>query len=61
MEFATILIGGMDMLEFDEQTLIEESKTLSGICKGNSVHLATFTGGDSNLIYIPDHKLQMIY
>lgn len=58
MEFATILIGGMDMLEFDEQTLIEESKKhCQEFLQREQRSLATFTG-DSNLIYIPDHKLQ---
>lgn len=58
MESATVLIGGMSMFDFDEQTLIEESKKhCEEFLQKEQRSLATFTG-DSSLMYIPDSKLQ---
>ena len=46
------------MFNFDEQSLIEESKnTWKNFLKKEQRSLATFTG-DSSLMYIPDSKLQ---
>ncbi len=46
------------MFEFDEQTLIEESKKYcEEFLQKEQRSLATFTG-DSSLVYIPDPKLQ---
>lgn len=58
MESAAVLIGGMSMFNFDEQTLIEESKKhCEEFLQKEQRSLATFTG-DSSLMYIPDSKLQ---
>lgn len=58
MESTTVLIGGMSMFDFDEQTLIEESKKhCQEFLQKEQRSLATFTG-DSSLMYIPDSKLQ---
>ncbi len=58
MESAAVLIGGMSMFDFDEQTLIEESKKhCEEFLQKEQRSLATFTG-DSSLMYIPDSKLQ---
>ncbi len=58
MESATVLIGGMSMFDFDEQTPIEESKKhCEEFLQKEQRSLATFTG-DSSLMYIPDSKLQ---
>jgi hypothetical protein len=58
VESATVLIGGMSMFDFDEQTLIEESKKhCEEFLQKEQRSLATFTG-DSGLMYIPDSKLQ---
>lgn len=58
MESTTVLIGGMSMFDFDEQTLIEESKKhCEEFLQKEQRSLATFTG-DSSLMYIPDSKLQ---
>jgi hypothetical protein len=58
VESATVLIGGMSMFDFDEQTLIEESKKhCEEFLQKEQRSLATFTG-DSSLMYIPDSKLQ---
>lgn len=58
MESTTVLIGGMSMFDFDEQTLIEESKKhCQEFLQKEQRSLATFTG-DSSLMYIPDSELQ---
>ena len=58
MESATVSIGGIGMFEFDEQTLIEESKKhLEEFLQKEQRSLVTFTG-DSSLIYIPNPKLE---
>ncbi len=58
MESAAVLIGGMSMFDFDEQTLIEESKKhCEEFLQKEQRSLTTFTG-DSSLMYIPDSKLQ---
>lgn len=58
MESAAVLIGGMSIFNFDEQTLIEESKKhCEEFLRKEQRSLATFTG-DSSLVYIPDSKLQ---
>lgn len=58
MESAAVLIGGMSMVDYDEEILIEESKKhCEEFLKKEQRSLATFTG-DSNLMYIPDSKLQ---
>jgi len=58
VESAAVLIGGMSMVDYDEETLIEESKKhCEEFLKKEQRSLATFTG-DSNLMYIPDSKLQ---
>ncbi len=58
MGSATVLIGGMSIFGFEEQTLIEESKKhCEEFLQKEQRSLATFTG-DSSLMYIPDSKLQ---
>lgn len=58
MESAAVLIGGMSMVDYDEETLIEESKKhCEEFLKKEQRSLATFTG-DSSLMYIPDSELQ---
>lgn len=58
MESAIVLIGGMRMFNFDEETLIEESKKhCQEFLQKEQRSLATFTG-DSSLMYIPDSELQ---
>lgn len=58
MESAAVLIGGMSMFDYDEETLIEESKKhCEEFLKKEQRSLATFTG-DSSLMYIPDSELQ---
>lgn len=58
MGYATVSIGGVIMFDFDEQTLIEESKKhCEEFLQKEQRSLATFTG-DSSLMYIPDAKLE---
>lgn len=58
MGYATVSIGGMNMFDFDEQTLIEESKKhCEEFLQKEQRSLATFTG-DPGLMYIPDSKLE---
>lgn len=58
MGYATVSIGGMNMFDFDEQTLIEEAKKhWEEFLQKEQRSLATFTG-DPGLMYIPDAKLE---